>query len=66
MKIGVPKETAEGELRVALIPDVAASLVGKGLDVVVESGAGEAADVVELLPRQPVDHPFGHAGRNRG
>jgi NAD(P) transhydrogenase subunit alpha len=43
MKIGVPKETAEGELRVALIPDVAASLVGKDLDVVVESGAGEGS-----------------------
>ena len=43
MKIGVPKETAEGELRVALIPDVAAALIGKGLDVIVESGAGEGS-----------------------
>ena len=43
MKIGVPKESADAELRVALIPDVAASLVGRGLDVVVEAGAGEGS-----------------------
>ena len=40
MKIGVPKETAEGERRVALIPDVVKSLTEKELGVVVESGAG--------------------------
>ena len=43
VKIGVPKETAEGERRVALIPDVVKSLVAKDLSVVVESGAGEEA-----------------------
>ncbi len=41
MKIGVPKETAEGERRVALIPDVVKSLADKEIGVVVESGAGE-------------------------
>ncbi|MDX6587209.1 MAG: H+-translocating transhydrogenase subunit alpha [Solirubrobacterales bacterium] len=40
MKIGVPKETAEGERRVALIPDVVKSLADKEIAVVVESGAG--------------------------
>ena len=40
MKIGVPKETADGERRVALIPDVVKALTEKNLDVVVESGAG--------------------------
>jgi len=40
VKIGVPKEIAEGERRVALIPDVVSSLVEKGIDVVVEKGAG--------------------------
>ena len=40
MRIGVPKETVEGEKRVALIPDTVQSLVGKQLEVVVESGAG--------------------------
>jgi NAD(P) transhydrogenase subunit alpha len=44
MKIGVPKETAEGERRVALIPDVVKSLKrNEHVDVVVESGAGEAS-----------------------
>ena len=43
MKIGVPKETAEGERRVALIPDVAKSLADKEISVVVESGAGDEA-----------------------
>ena len=43
MKVGVPKETAQAERRVALTPDVVASLAAKGVDVVVESGAGEGS-----------------------
>src|SRR3989442_11297794 len=43
MKIGVPKETAANERRVALTPDVAGKLVKSGLTVLVERGAGEAA-----------------------
>ena len=43
MKVGVPKESREGERRVALIPDVVSSLTGDDLDVAVESGAGESA-----------------------
>jgi NAD(P) transhydrogenase subunit alpha len=44
MQIGVPKETVEGERRVALVPDVVASLrVDERNDVLVERGAGEAA-----------------------
>jgi H+-translocating NAD(P) transhydrogenase subunit alpha len=43
MRIGVPKETAEHERRVALVPDVVGSLTGRDLEVVVEPGAGEAA-----------------------
>jgi proton-translocating NAD(P)+ transhydrogenase subunit alpha len=44
MKIGVPKETAEGERRVALVPDVVKSLAAhEKVDVVVEKAAGEAA-----------------------
>jgi NAD(P) transhydrogenase subunit alpha len=43
MKIGVPKETAERERRVALIPDVVKALAGRELELVVEPGAGEAA-----------------------
>jgi NAD(P) transhydrogenase subunit alpha len=41
MKVGVPKESAAGERRVALIPDVARSLTEKKLEVAVEAGAGE-------------------------
>ncbi len=49
MKIGVPKETAEGERRVALVPDVAKKLIGKGLEVVVERGAGAGALIPDEL-----------------
>src|SRR3954467_14339596 len=46
MKLGVPKETAVGERRVALVPDVAKSLqakVSEKIDPVVEAGAGAGA-----------------------
>jgi proton-translocating NAD(P)+ transhydrogenase subunit alpha len=44
MRIGVPKETADGERRVALVPDVVRSLKGsEKVEVLVERGAGEAA-----------------------
>ena len=43
MIVGVPKETYPGERRVALVPAVISSLLKAGLDVVVETGAGEAA-----------------------
>jgi NAD(P) transhydrogenase subunit alpha len=43
VRIGVPKETAAGEHRVALVPEVVSKLHAKGLDVVVEAGAGADA-----------------------
>jgi H+-translocating NAD(P) transhydrogenase subunit alpha len=43
LKLGVPTESAEGERRVALIPETVSSLTGKGLEVAVESGTGEGA-----------------------
>ena len=43
MRIGVPKEAAAGEHRVALVPEVVSKLGAKGLDVVVQSGAGADA-----------------------
>ena len=44
MKIAVPKESAGGERRVALVPDVVRSLLeDERLEVLVEAGAGEAA-----------------------
>ena len=41
--IGVPKETAAGEKRVATVPDVVEKLVKLGFSVAVQSGAGDAA-----------------------
>ncbi len=43
MKIGVPKETFPGERRVALVPSLVPVLIKAGHDIVVESGAGQAA-----------------------
>jgi proton-translocating NAD(P)+ transhydrogenase subunit alpha len=43
VRIGVPKETAQGERRVALVPEVVAKFVEAGHEVVVERGAGSAA-----------------------
>jgi H+-translocating NAD(P) transhydrogenase subunit alpha len=61
MKIGVPKETAEGERRVALVPEVIKKLSGgtpgdggPGLEVLVQRGAGEGA----VIP----DEAFEEAG----
>jgi NAD(P) transhydrogenase subunit alpha len=41
--IGVPRESAEGERRVALVPKIVERLRALGLEVVVESGAGDGA-----------------------
>ena len=43
MKVAIPKETAEGERRVALVPDTATKLIGAGLQVSVQAGAGASA-----------------------
>jgi NAD(P) transhydrogenase subunit alpha len=43
MKIGVAKETAPGERRVALVPEALGKLTAAGLQVLVEKGAGEAS-----------------------
>jgi H+-translocating NAD(P) transhydrogenase subunit alpha len=43
MKVGVTRETAPGERRVALVPETAGKLVAAGFEVVVEPGAGDAA-----------------------
>jgi H+-translocating NAD(P) transhydrogenase subunit alpha len=43
MQVGVAKESAPGETRVAVVPDTARRLVGEGVEVLVEYGAGETA-----------------------
>ena len=58
MQIGVPKETAEGERRVALVPEVVRKLSSKGLDALVERGAGAGA----LIP----DDQYAEAGATLG
>ena len=43
MRVGVVRETAPGERRVALVPETAGKLAAAGFEVVVEAGAGDAA-----------------------
>lgn len=45
--IGIPKETALQETRVALVPDSVAVLVNNGHRVVIESNAGESANFTD-------------------
>ncbi|WP_330766987.1 Re/Si-specific NAD(P)(+) transhydrogenase subunit alpha [Rhodococcus sp. M8-35] len=56
--VGVVRETGDGERRVALVPMIVPSLLEKGLDVVVESGAGLGA----LIP----DESYVEAGARIG
>ena len=49
MRVGVTRETAAGERRVALVPDSVGRLAQSGISVVVEPGAGvEAAYADEV------------------
>jgi NAD(P) transhydrogenase subunit alpha len=45
MRIGIPKETAPGERRVAMVPDVVRRLTGAGHELLVERGAGDQAAI---------------------
>ncbi len=58
MSVGVVRESAVGERRVALVPKVVSTLVGKGVPVIVESGAGLGA----LIP----DEQYVDAGATIG
>jgi len=49
VKVAVPKESEQGERRVALVPETAKLLVAAGLDVSVEAGAGAAAYIKDDL-----------------
>jgi len=48
VKVAIPKETAQDERRVALVPDTAAKLIAAGLEVAVEQGAGLVVEVRRL------------------
>ncbi len=45
MKVGVARERAPGERRVALVPEVLSKLTAAGLEVLVEAGAGAGAAI---------------------
>jgi NAD(P) transhydrogenase subunit alpha len=47
MKIGIPKEIYPGERRVAATPDTAKRLQSQGFSVIVETGAGAAAEFAD-------------------
>jgi NAD(P) transhydrogenase subunit alpha len=53
MLVGVAKETAAGERRVALVPDAVGRLAAAGVDIAVEKGAGvEASFADEAYERE--------------
>src|SRR6185295_6892585 len=61
--IGVPRETAAGEKRVATVPEVVEKLIKLGFRVAVQSGAGDAAnfgdDVYRAAGAEVVDDAAG-------
>jgi NAD(P) transhydrogenase subunit alpha len=52
MRIVVPKETAAGERRVALVPESCQKLIQAGYEISIESGAAEAAGFPESAYRE--------------
>ena len=52
MRIAVPKETAPGERRVALVPESCKKLIEAGYEIAIESGAGEAAGFPDAAYRE--------------
>ena len=52
MYVAVPREHAAGERRVALTPDAVGRLEPLGLEVLVESGAGDAAALPDAAYRE--------------
>lgn len=51
-RVGVPCESADGERRVALVPKVVAALCARGVEVVVEAGAGLEALITDDAYRE--------------
>ena len=49
MKLVVPREPQSGEKRVAITPEAATKLIKLGLDIYVESNAGEAANYADSM-----------------
>jgi NAD(P) transhydrogenase subunit alpha len=49
MKVAIPKERRDGELRVAAVPETVKKLIALGYDVVVETNAGEGSSIPDGL-----------------
>ena len=49
MKVGVARETAPGERRVALVPEALGKLQAAGLEILVETGAGAGAAIPDAV-----------------
>src|SRR3954453_8383614 len=45
MKLGVPNQAAQGEKRVSLVPETGKKLAAKGVETIVETGAGELSHI---------------------
>jgi NAD(P) transhydrogenase subunit alpha len=52
MRIAVPKETAPGERRVALVPESCKKLIQAGYEISIEQNAGEAAGFADAAYRE--------------
>src|SRR5919197_2194651 len=65
MRVGVPTETAAGERRVALVPEMVARLSSGSFEVLVERGAGHGASYPDEAFAEAgarlVDDPYGEA-----
>ncbi|MEQ8267498.1 MAG: Re/Si-specific NAD(P)(+) transhydrogenase subunit alpha [Parvibaculum sp.] len=52
MKLAIPKERLDGETRVAVSPETVKKLTALGVEVIVETGAGETASAADALYRE--------------
>ncbi|MDP1628472.1 Re/Si-specific NAD(P)(+) transhydrogenase subunit alpha [Parvibaculum sp.] len=52
MKLAIPKERLDGETRVAASPETVKKLTALGLEIIVESGAGEHASIADDVYRE--------------
>jgi NAD(P) transhydrogenase subunit alpha len=52
MKIAVPRETAPGETRAALTPQLVSQIAADGVEVLVQAGAGEASQFSDEAYRE--------------
>ena len=66
MKVGVAKETAAGERRVALVPESLGKLTAAGLEILVEQGYGSVINAVNFGGKPIEPPPYDETGRPAG